>query len=104
MRRTPLLILLVVVVFAFAAFAEEKFSVPVIELAGTPAEMGQAHGKQLAKPINALTDNYVKRFFGNDRQREMAMRAAAMFETKLDPRHLEELNDHLLKQVGWRSN
>lgn len=91
MRRTPLLILLVVVAFASAAWAGEKFPVQVIELSGTPAEIGHAHGKQLAKPINALSDNYVKRFFGNDRQREMAMRAAAVFETKLDPRHLEEI-------------
>src|SRR5688572_10991756 len=41
-----------------ASKAPQSLPVPLIELAGTPADIGTAHGEQLASNIRVLRDKY----------------------------------------------
>jgi predicted choloylglycine hydrolase len=77
---------------AAASKAEElPFPLPVIEMAGTPGEMGAAHGKELGPTIRDLHDKYLKAYFSSEGQRFLAMTAAAAFEQRVSPEHLEEI-------------
>jgi len=68
------------------------FPVPIIQLTGTGAELGQQHGKQLSEPIHFLFDHYLKPYFSSEMQRFLALTAAKGFETKLSPEHRDEVH------------
>jgi hypothetical protein len=72
---------------------------PLVELRGTPEQMGEEHGKDLSKPIQYLHDNYLKVYLGGGAQRFIALGAAKLFESYFRPEHLAEV-DALSKQTG----
>lgn len=74
-----------------ANVAEVPFPIPVIEMAGTPAEMGNEHGWQMGSTIRGLHGKYLKAYFSSEGRRVLAMMAAATFEQYLSPEHRDEL-------------
>jgi hypothetical protein len=108
-RRLPSLLALIVLCsscarsevkhLATAGAAAEAFSVPIIQLRGSPADIGAAHARQLAEPIRDLFGAYFGKYFANALQRNMAMMAATAFEGKLLPEHRAEVAA-LARDVG----
>jgi isopenicillin-N N-acyltransferase-like protein len=78
---------------------EVPFPLPVIELAGTDAQIGAEHGRRLGDTIRSLHANYLKSYFANPGQRVLAMAAAAAFEPRFSPEHLAEVRA-LAKETG----
>jgi predicted choloylglycine hydrolase len=78
---------------------EVPFPIPVIEMAGTGAEMGASHGKQLGDTIRDLHAKYLKAYFSSEGERFLAMTAAAAFEKQMLPEHLDEIRA-LAKESG----
>jgi isopenicillin-N N-acyltransferase-like protein len=74
-----------------AAAPAETFPTPILELTGSPAEIGKTHGERLAKPIKLLSDQYMSTLLGNGAVRAIATFAARGFESRLLPEHREEL-------------
>ena len=72
--------------------APEPFPTPIVQLHGTPQEMGQQHGQQLSDSIHRLFDKYLLVFVGSGFQRVLALSAANLFEDQLRPEHREELH------------
>src|ERR1700689_5103724 len=72
------------------AATAEKIPFPIVELHGTPAEMGSQHGKQLAETIKLLDEKYLKVFIGTPTKRFLAIGAARVFEQKILPEHMAE--------------
>src|SRR5436190_8285764 len=71
---------------------EAPFPLPVIELVGSPEQMGTAHGRRLGEIIRNLHHDYLNAYFTNPGRRMMAMAAAAAFEQRVSPPHLAEVN------------
>lgn len=67
------------------------FPFPVIEMAGTGEEMGTQHGRQMGATIRDLHAKYLKAYFSSEGQKFLAMTAAAAFEQRVAPEHLEEI-------------
>lgn len=64
----------------------------IIELSGTPTEIGQSHGQQLAAEIAHLEKNYLRAFFAkNPQQHKQALMAAFLFRNLMNPDHKEEI-------------
>src|SRR4051794_6731520 len=74
-----------------SAAPPEPFPVPIVELRGSPADIGAAHARQLGEPIRDLFGAYFGKYFTNALQRNMAMMAATAFEGKLLPEHRAEV-------------
>ena len=72
---------------------------PVVELRGTPEQLGEEHGKDLAKPIDFLHTHYLKVYLGGGTQRFLALGAAKLFENYFRPEHLKEAGA-LAKETG----
>jgi hypothetical protein len=72
---------------------------PVVELRGTAEQMGEEHGKDLAKPIDFLHTHYLKVYLGGGTQRFLALGAAKLFENYFRPEHLKEA-EALAKETG----
>ena len=70
---------------------EVPFPLPVIEMAGTGAEIGASHGKQMGETIRDLHAKYLQAYFASEGARLVAMTAAAAFEQRILPEHLEEI-------------
>lgn len=66
-------------------------NVPKVVLAGTPEQVGQAHGEALGSSIRMLHEQYMKRWIRSDSQRQMALNATALFEAKMEPAHRAEI-------------
>jgi isopenicillin-N N-acyltransferase-like protein len=64
----------------------------VIELSGTPAEIGTAHGQALREPITFLYQHYLQRFYRNQAQRLVAMGTARLFSSHVLPEHQAEIH------------
>jgi isopenicillin-N N-acyltransferase like protein len=60
-------------------------------MAGTGTEMGASHGEQLGATIRDLHDKYLKAYFDSDGERFLALTAAAAFEQRMLPEHLDEI-------------
>src|SRR6476661_1267500 len=84
---------------AAARHDEVPFPFPVVEMTGTGEEMGAAHGKQLGQTIRDLHAKYLRAYFASEGQRFLAMTAAAAFEQRVAPEHLEEIRS-LAKSSG----
>ena len=84
---------------AIAAPLVEPWRGPVVELAGTPEQMGREHGHELDKPILYLHDHYLKAYLGATAQRFLALGAAKLFESYFRPEHLAEV-DALAAETG----
>jgi isopenicillin-N N-acyltransferase like protein len=66
--------------------------VPLIELPGTPKEIGAGHAKELAEPIKMLHRDYLMAGFkDNPAQQFLALRLARAFDRHLLPEHREEI-------------
>jgi len=71
---------------------EVPFPLPIVEVAGTPKEMGEQHGTQMGQTIRDLHAKYLKAYFSSEGERFLAMAAAKAFEPRVAPEHLEEIN------------
>jgi len=78
---------------------EPVFPVPVIQLSGDGAAMGQKLGQQLGPSIKQMSKDYFGKFFQSDAERQMALQAAAGFEKQIAPEHLAEMRA-LARQCG----
>ncbi len=70
---------------------EKPFPIPVIDLHGSGAEIGKEHAEALGDGIRALHGRYIASFFRTAPARFLALSAAGLFEHKLVPEHLEEV-------------
>lgn len=84
---------------AIAAPLVEPWHGLVVELRGTPQQMGREHGRELDKPILYLHDHYLNAYLGTTAQRFLALGAAKLFESYFRPEHLAEV-DALAAQTG----
>lgn len=72
--------------------APEPFLIPIVQLHGTSAELGQQHAKAESASIHQLFDRYLLVFIGSGAKRFFALGAANMFENQLRPEHREEVH------------
>ncbi len=77
----------------------EPFPIPVVELSGTPAEIGAEHGRRLGPSIRLLHDQYLGAFISTPAHRFIALAAATAFESHLLPQHRDEI-DAMAGEVG----
>jgi predicted choloylglycine hydrolase len=71
---------------------EPAFPAPIVELRGTPEEIGATHAQQLRDPIRQLFDAYLGKYFQSTMQRNIALMAATAFEPHLVPDHRAEIH------------
>ncbi len=69
----------------------EQFPLPVIELAGSGAEMGETHGRALGPVIRQLHDAYFTAYFRSAAVRFLALTSAGAFENYLSLQHRDEI-------------
>lgn len=65
--------------------------IDVVELAGTPADIGRGHGERLRGRIRVLEEQYLGSICGDDEGRQRALEAARPFLDELRPHHRAEL-------------
>jgi isopenicillin-N N-acyltransferase like protein len=85
-----------------ARVATRPASVPLFELRGDPAEIGKAHGTQLAEPIQTLVRDYFGRFMKAEAKgldRDLARAGAMAFTPFVNRAHLAEIQA-LAKAAG----
>jgi isopenicillin-N N-acyltransferase like protein len=68
------------------------FPLPIIELHGTGAEMGDQQGRALGDSIRKLYQRYLTSFIRTDGERFAALAAAAIFEAELTPEYRAEVH------------
>jgi hypothetical protein len=78
--------------FAAARETETPFPIPVIELHGTGDEIGREHAAALGASIQTLHGRYFAAYFHSAAAKFLAMATATLFESKLEPQHLAEVN------------
>lgn len=72
---------------------------PLVELRGTPEQIGTEHGVELGPQIQLLHEQYLKVYLGNPARRMVALAAARMFESYFPPDDLTEV-DAMARQTG----
>lgn len=72
--------------------APELFPIPVIELSGSPQEMGTQYALQLSQPVHELFARYLTPLYQNSLQRFVALTAAKGFYRQLAPEHQQEID------------
>jgi predicted choloylglycine hydrolase len=72
--------------------ADIAFAFPVIEVKGTPEQIGQEYGQALSSPMHLLFEAYLKPWFANDLKRWSAELAARAFEAHIPQEYLTELD------------
>lgn len=73
------------------AAAAEPLPWPVVQLGGSPAQIGASHGSQLGTSIRTLSSTYLGRYFRHERDRSMALLAAGIFSPHIAPEHRDEI-------------
>ncbi len=81
------------------ATSQPANTIPIVQLHGTSAEMGQQHAAALGKTVILLHDKYLKVFLGGAAKRFIAIAAAKSFERQFSPEHLAEV-DSLAHETG----
>ena len=66
--------------------------VPIIELRGTPQEIGRQHAQKLGPQVRELHEKYLKPWFTDAALHRKAQLAAIMFRLMLNPEHRNELD------------
>jgi isopenicillin-N N-acyltransferase like protein len=100
MHTRSLFILLAIAILAsgIAAATKKKAPppasppVPIIELAGTPEEIGRQHAEKLAPQVHELHEKYLKPWFKDPILRGAGQLAAGLFRNQLLPEHRAELD------------
>jgi predicted choloylglycine hydrolase len=72
--------------------AVPAYAGPLVELHGSPAEIGTQHAKALSEQIDALHKNYLDRFIGTGARRLIALTTARLFKPYFLPEHLAEVD------------
>ncbi len=98
--RTTLVACLILLVAGFRAPARKAQSpqakdpppFPIIQLRGTPTQLGAAHGRQLGPELCSLYHRYFGAYFANDTQRQLALAVAGAFETHVIPEFRTEIH------------
>lgn len=80
-----------------AAAKKEKLppaatTAPIIELSGTPQEIGRQHAQKLGPQVRELHEKYLKPWFTDAALHRKAQLAAIMFRLMLNPEHRNELD------------
>lgn len=81
-------------VFGAASTAKEPeptAGVRIIQLSGTPAQIGAEHGRQLREQIHYLQDHYLKAWFTDPNIYRKALMGAFLFRAQLLTEHSAEL-------------
>ena len=73
------------------ASAPAPTPVVIVQMEGTAAEIGTAHGKQLGEPMRNLYQLYVGRYFIDAKDRTNALIAAGSFEPRMSDDHRHEI-------------
>lgn len=71
---------------------EAPFPIPVIDLSGTGADIGREHAEALGDGIRKLHGRYITAYFRSATAKFLAMTAASLFEPKIAPQHMAEVN------------
>lgn len=69
-----------------------SFSIPIIQMNGSPQQIGQTYGQRLGDPMHLLLEAYLKPWFGNDLKRWSAELAASAFEPYIPDEYDQELD------------
>ncbi len=69
-----------------------NFPVPILQLHGSGAELGNQQGRALKDSIRALHQRYLGSFIRSDAERFAALAAAAIFEAELTPEYRAEVH------------
>ncbi len=70
---------------------ESSTPIPVIQLAGTPTQIGAQHGQRLADAIHLLHDRYILAIFSDPQRHHAASLAADAFQRYLSTDQREEI-------------
>lgn len=65
---------------------------PLVELSGSPQELGSEHAKALEQQIHTLHHKYLDVYIGSGARRFIALGAAKLFEPYFLPEHLSEVD------------
>ena len=65
---------------------------PLVELHGSPADIGAQHAEALSVQIDTLQKNYLDRFIGTGARRFIALTTARLFKPYFLPEHLAEVD------------
>jgi isopenicillin-N N-acyltransferase like protein len=76
---------------AIVRVAATRPTIPIVELSGSPREIGLAHGKQLSEQIHVLQDKYLNVMLADPKARMVAMYSATTFEKYMTPDQREEI-------------
>ncbi len=77
---------------AVAPSAPRAFVAPVIELSGTPEQIGREYGQALSAPMHLLFERYLKPWFATDFKRWSATMAARAFESHIPEEYRAEMD------------
>jgi hypothetical protein len=69
-----------------------KYTGPIVQLHGTPQEIGAEHAQDLDEKIQTLHHKYLDVYIGGGARRFLALGAAKMFESYFLPEHLAEVD------------
>ena len=70
--------------------AVPAYTGPLVELRGTPEQMGAGHAKLLDSQIQLLHEKYLNVYIGTGAKRLVALAAARLFKSHFAPEHLAE--------------
>ena len=77
---------------AQSAYVVPAYAGPIVELHGSPADIGAQHAKALGEQISTLHKNYLDRFIGTGARRMIALTTARLFKPYFLPEHLAEVD------------
>jgi predicted choloylglycine hydrolase len=75
-----------------SASRPSKGAVSTIELRGDPATIGREYGRQCAKTIRLLHEQYIREWFGDEQRYRQALQVASQFREFLPPEYHAEID------------
>jgi isopenicillin-N N-acyltransferase-like protein len=75
-----------------AVVSVPAYAGPLVELHGSPADIGAQHAEALSVQIDTLQRNYLDRFIGTGARRFIALTTARLFKPYFLPEHLAEVD------------
>src|SRR5579863_6877213 len=76
---------------AVQAVVAAKYAGPLVQLDGTPQQIGDEHAQDLDTQIKTLHHKYLDTYIGTGAKRFLALGAAKLFESYCLPEHLNEI-------------
>jgi predicted choloylglycine hydrolase len=75
-----------------AADPSDPIPFPIVQLHGTPTQLGQSQGEQLGPQLRDLYSRYFNAYFHSEFQRQLALLAASVFETHVPADYRTEIH------------